>query len=194
MLMKTNKNYWLPLLFMLLLALPATAQKKESPSTKSKSKKIKQNRKIEYREFSFNINSIFQHIPIIPTNDPGINAYDILFRRKRFHKKSTNRFGLSGTFLPNSGGINSIVLKWGREWHHPLLEEWSYYFGFDILVFGGPNTGGLGTGPIGGLRYQINDRIFLSTESSIYLVIGEDLGITVRPPSAIALNIQFVKN
>jgi len=206
--MKINKNYGLICLLFLLFALPSWAQEEQKTTeelteqeTKKKDKTKYKYRRILYREFSFNLNSIFQHVPILPFGENNLNAYSILFRKRKTRSNTANRFGLSGTFAPGSNIINNFVLKWGREWHNPLINKWSYYVGFDILAFVDVTSndgGGLGTGPIAGLRFELNDRLFLSTESSLYLTIGGgtldvNLGITARPPSALALNIRFVK-
>ncbi len=190
--MKINKNYGLICLLLFLFVVPCWAQE-EQDNTKYRY------RRILYREFSFNLNSVFQHVPILPFGENTLNAYSILIRKRKTKRNSANRFGLSGTFAPGSSDINNFVLKWGKEWHQPLLNKWSYYVGFDMLTFASVNNdgGGLGAGPIAGLRFELNDRLFLSTESSLYLTLsggrGINLGVTARPPSALALNIRFVK-
>ena len=153
---------------------------------------------ILYREFSFNTSNIFQHVPILPLDGNSINAYDLLYRKRKYRKRNVNRFGITGTILVGGSTLNSFTLKWGKEWYHILLENWSYYVGYDILLYAQStnNTGGLGVGPIAGLRYKLNERISLSTEGSMYLttapINGFGLALAMRPPNGIALNIRFL--
>ncbi len=81
---------------------------------------------------------------------------------------------------------NFINLRIGYEWHVPLTRRWLTYFGFDALVgfsnfksefdpgFGRITTESenlnLGGGGVAGVQFNINERISLATESTLYFV------------------------
>lgn len=187
--MKT-KNYCLLLFFTVAFILPASSQIVVKP------------RQVIYRELSMGLNSLFQHLPILPLGDSDLHTYDILYRRQRRHKRSATRFGFSGAFVVGGGGNNtqllsSFVLRWGRERYNNLFENWTYYTGYDFLIFAENNGGGgIGTGPIAGLRYDLNERISLSAEGALYLTIGgvnPTVSLSARPPSSLTMNVRFYK-
>jgi len=103
----------------------------------------------------------------------------------------------TGFIEPNT---NKFFFNIGFERRRNITEKWKYYWGGD-LIFNRENNfrersligDGVGLGPILGIRYVINDKISFSTESTLYLVFGDETFMSFIPPTSIYFNVQFKK-
>jgi len=100
------------------------------------------------------------------------------------------------------GNSASFHLRIGFERRRLIKNNWWYYWGGDILLnlddefFADPNPSfgtGFGVGPVFGMFYQINNRISLSTESSLYVIFGDGTVINFIPPISLFFNMRFKK-
>lgn len=103
----------------------------------------------------------------------------------------------TGFVEPNT---NRFYFHIGFERRREISEKWKYYWGGDLL-FNRENSfrersligDGVGLGPALGLLYAFNEKISLSTESSMYLVFGDETSFSFIPPTSIYFNVQFDK-
>jgi len=103
----------------------------------------------------------------------------------------------TGFLEPNT---NRFYFHIGFERRRDITEKWKYYWGGDLL-FNRENSfsersligDGAGLGPVIGLLYVFNDKISLSTESSMYLIFGDETSFSFIPPTSIYFNVQFNK-
>jgi len=127
----------------------------------------------------------------LPT-DPFLLSY------KKANKSGAIRFGMNfkvtskKEFLINSGERelkeNDFFFRGGYEWRSVIDKRFTFYYGLDAVVefeneqlnnisfnfddiSSFENVYGFGGGPVLGVLFHLNDRISLSTESSIYGVL-----------------------
>ncbi len=114
------------------------------------------------------------------------------------------RMGLGFNLRSETGFIepntNKFYFHLGFERRRDITDKWKYYWGGDIL-FNRENSfiqrslidDGVGLGPVLGLFYVFNEKISLSTESSMYLMFGDEASFNFIPPTSIYFNVQFKK-
>ena len=103
-----------------------------------------------------------------------------------------NSFSTSDGITATTNDVNDLHLRIGAERAFRLTRKWSTGVGIDVVYNNenrktsnviSPNIGGgvmdvkttettTGGGPMGWLRYHLNERILLGTETSFYMVTG----------------------
>jgi len=96
---------------------------------------------------------------------------------------------------------NKFRLQMGFEKRYSLMNNWQYYWGADgvlnieNLARGRSLVGeGIGLGPIFGIIYNLNDKMSLSTESTLYIIFSSETTMSFIPPTSLFFNLKFVKN
>lgn len=103
----------------------------------------------------------------------------------------------TGFIEPNT---NQFFFNIGFERRRHISEKWEYYWGGDLMFNRETSFSersligdGIGLGPVLGIRYVVNDKISFSTESTLYLVFGEETFMSFIPPTSIYFNLEFKK-
>lgn len=103
----------------------------------------------------------------------------------------------TGFIEPNT---NQFFFNIGFERRRDISEKWEYYWGGDLMFNRETNFrertllgDGIGLGPVLGIRYVVNEKISFSTESTLYLVFGEETNMSFIPPTSIYFNLEFKK-
>jgi hypothetical protein len=160
----------------LLCLLAITLYSQDLPDLKAYSKDI-----------GFNTNFLFDGI----FNTTG-SPFDLMLKKQKMSHLA-NRFGLSlyaniSTNTRNGSGYNykydnySLSLSFGKEKQNQLSKRWIFYYGADLAPFylhykngfyydnqlQNESTNeeiGLQVSPFLGIRFQINDRLYVATEA-----------------------------
>lgn len=159
--------------------------------------------KTKRTELGFNTSPLlttFISIGATQTSNPPI-----AFTWKRIRENGRAlRMGLGFNLRSETGFIepntNKFYFHIGFERRRDITEKWKYYWGGDIL-FNRENSfrersligDGVGLGPVLGLHFMFNEKISLSTESSMYLMFGDEASFNFIPPISIYFNVQFKK-
>lgn len=142
------------------------------------------------KDIGFNSNFILNGI----INSYGGSPFDLMLKRQKTSNTSV-RYGLNFNAYINSntntGSVNSyfkedqysLSISLGKEKQKQLSNKWIFYFGGDLAPFyrfdrrqyftsnqlqneNGSDEFGIRLSPFLGLRFQINERLYLGTEAS----------------------------
>ncbi len=120
---------------------------------------------------------------------------DYIFSYKKRRGKSQFRFGFGGDFSVKEADEGSdstfgLRLRVGKEGYTDFGKRWRVFYGGDFKTnlsftsFGNTDisrtVAAIGGGPVCGIRFQINRRLYLSTEASydVFLSIEDQDGTT----------------
>lgn len=157
--------------------------------------------------------------------------FPISLRLKRKNRILRLGLGLTGTqeeffddvtFAFRNSLDRAAFLRIGFERHVPIDEKWSFFWGLDAIgsyelnrvTIENASTSrientklGIGGGPLAGIKYNITDRLYLSTESTLYFINKfinqKESGVTfldinttsqefsLQPPLFLYLNYAF---
>ncbi len=177
-----------------------TAQeRRERLKLERKKSRTSRNSNTVYREFGFNMISIIQTIPVLPTSRTGFPNHVFFFKRKKADKERVFRFHAGGSLGGVELSVTSFELKVGMEYPRSLTKGWEYYYGYDFLTFiqQEGQGGGIGVGPIFGMKYNLNDFITFGTEGSAYFTLSggdiEGAAINMRPLNGLFMSFKLYK-
>jgi hypothetical protein len=149
---------------------------------------------------TFLVNEILSFDGEDPAEEPFALYYKLIGNRKfafRFglglqvDNRELEETDDPGTNPQNSVKLSSANLRFGVEFQESLSERWLFYAGADAVVqssqsvvdnidpfFGDSkvtqSSALLGGGPVLGIQFRINERVRLSTESSLYFLAGKE--------------------
>lgn len=176
--------------FLLLILAPFFLFAQETPND------------FKYKKKEFGLNATPFIGNFIRVGDIAMEDQVATFTWKSINYKNVGfRLGL-GISIENSfiTTRNALHFRIGFEKRKLIKDNWWYYWGMDALLNAddigdrNPSFGsGIGAGPVIGMFYEINDRIFLSTESSLYLIVGDGANISFVPPVSLFFNMRFKK-
>ncbi len=193
------------LLIAICISCTAYGQERETVEERRERRKVERQRtatttrnsNIIFREFGFNMVSILQSVPILPNGRNGFPNYVFFFKRQKAGRKGLFRFHAAGSLGGIELSLTSFELKLGMEYPKSLINGWEYYYGYDFLTFVGARGtgGGIGFGPIFGIKYNLNDFITFGTEgSTLFTLSGLDGAvINMRPLNGIFISFKLYK-
>lgn len=180
------KNY----LFLLVLIFPFFAFSQEIPDA------------VKYKTREVGLNATPFVSTFISIGETSLRNQVATITWKNINAKNNAfRIGI-GIKLDDFDDGNSVHFRIGFEKRRLIKKNWWYYWGGDLLlnvdddffVDNNPAFGtGFGIGPVFGLFYNFNDRISLSTESSLYLIVGDGTSFNFVPPISLFFNVRFKK-
>ncbi len=162
-------------------------------------------KKLKYKEVGLNMTSLISRI--VPFGNQLPLAGPTTIYLKKYNGSRAFRFGLSLQASPDAVKLNTIF-RVGVEKRKPLNEKWSFTRATDFMwAFGSFDTPGfipgdgdvqaIGLGLGYGIEYNLNKFISISTESTVFLGLGNNgidgsiLNFKIIPPIALFLNVKL---
>lgn len=151
-------------------------------------------------EMGLNMTSLIRRIPLFPQSEFVNGEYAIMFKRPRNKKSSYHRMSIGGAVAGREFENSTLQFSYGIERRRNIFGNWHFVSGIDFSIFiVGTNSGttstGIGFSPFVGAHLQINERIYLSAESNLYVATstGELNGISafIRPLNGLTLNFRL---
>ncbi len=161
------------------------------------------NELLNHRHKEIGLNMTFLISQFVPLGGqvlfPGVIDYSFKLYDS---KQNAFRFGFGASwellsFIERQTNIRA-GMRLGYEKRKHLYKKFYYTWGVDGLFYLGPIRGGespnsieggIGLGPVIGIEYQLNDYMYLSTESMLFF--GLPTFINVIPPTAIFLHFMI---
>jgi len=174
---------WIFIIILLVISLPVFSQETETDTIPKK-----------VWEFGANVSSLAYQV--LPFSEQATLIGPYTLGIKRSFNNFTLRYHIGanlGDFLNQAYFNSGIGFELGRKLH----KNWSVTYGLDgIISFGSLNypgvdfghSGRLGISLFGGLRYNFNNSLYITTETSVFFSqITTEAQIAVLPPIGIFL-------
>ncbi len=125
-----------------------------------------------------------------------------LFYKAQRKKGRFFRLGLGFNFASDFfSDVAEMQVSMGIEKQRWITSKWKYWWGFDVVLSVDENVdlsreigSGFGVGPVFGVKYYLNPKISLGTESTMYFIAGDGVNFKFNPPLSLFLNVNFEKN
>ena len=127
----------------------------------------------KYKELSINVIDIFRQIPVIRSDQHDFNSFALRLNTKSPTKNSAFRISALGRIQAGPNGTLEVRAGVGREFYREMGSGWQNYIGYEGAIGLQIDTqndaiyGAFSASFLIGLRYNITDRIVLSTELDV---------------------------
>lgn len=155
-----------------------------------------------YNEVGLNALGMLQMLPFVNGGEVAFNNVAVLWRYHWGENRGNLRVGVGGKLLP--GEDKTVInLRIGRDRMRQLGPKWQYIRGWEWFLSGNQASADnfrttSGYAWINALRYDLNDRISISTESHLtvgFLLSPDNTSVDVRllPLGSLYLSYRLFK-